>query len=239
MDQDNKKAQGYGHVDLSPTEVAKRRAINTRLKNIRKLSGVTTPTAATTTKLHACRVCTKEFTSGQALGGHARIHGPKKAMMEEAMELPSKRRIINKIQPEKQRLELGLDLSSLLHGGTGLMAVNIKKTRKVKKGVSEVGSSKIELGEKEISMKPPRSYVCRDCNRSFSTYQALGGHRSGHSKANKKNRTMGILSAPSRQAAFPEETNPTGPRILDFDLNKLPRIFDFDLNELPDVEDDN
>ncbi|XP_004148235.1 zinc finger protein ZAT18 [Cucumis sativus] len=38
------------------------------------------------------------------------------------------------------------------------------------------------MADSSIFHHPPRVFVCKTCNREFSSFQALGGHRASHRK---------------------------------------------------------
>lgn len=95
------------------------------------------------------------------------------------------------------------------------------------------------IDDKNMQKAAAEAYKCSTCDRSFGTFQGLGGHRSIHNKDNKKNRE---LEETNVVAAFADTF-----RIDDDDdegkeSNKTPggevRRMDFDLNQPYDMEDE-
>lgn len=94
----------------------------------------------------------------------------------------------------KRKLETDSD-----HGSSGAQ-IN-KKIRRKMKFVDDLDLDlDLDLG---LTKPKPKGYTCNICHRSFSSYQALGGHKSVHNK-----------TAPTAPA-------PTS-RLLDIDLNQPP-----------------
>ncbi|XP_054797620.1 uncharacterized protein LOC129302761 [Prosopis cineraria] len=60
----------------------------------------------------------------------------------------------------------------------------VKEKKKIKKNKKNNSSGEGELLIRTLKeeVKPAQSYVCKICDKSFSTFQALGGHRSKHNR---------------------------------------------------------
>ncbi|XP_057508587.1 zinc finger protein ZAT10-like [Actinidia eriantha] len=58
------------------------------------------------------------------------------------------------------------------------------------------------------------SYKCKICNKSFSTGQAIGGHKRSH--------WAGTIEGPVSQTESPREASEPGRKIMGFDLNEVP-----------------
>ncbi|THG02259.1 hypothetical protein TEA_018278 [Camellia sinensis var. sinensis] len=131
-------------------------------------------------RVFTCKTCNREFSSFQALGGHRASH-------------------------KKLRLMGGGDLhvqtpSSPVKGKTGVsglhMVCNLKKEiLKRSREDTEVEALAManclmllsRVGETTWTSGRDRVFTCKTCNREFSSFQALGGHRASH----KKLRLMG------------------------------------------------
>ncbi|CAH9072501.1 unnamed protein product [Cuscuta europaea] len=73
---------------------------------------------------------------------------------------------------------LGLALVSLKNLGSPFPAKNCSNNSNKKRRICEKGSMDFEIGSGEDSNK----FKCSTCSKSFTTHQALGGHRSSHNK---------------------------------------------------------
>ncbi|PPS00419.1 hypothetical protein GOBAR_AA20242 [Gossypium barbadense] len=154
-------------------------------------------------KTHTCSICYKTFSSGQALGGHKRCHyeagsnnnnsgndgvkswsqsqrdfdlnlpaGPDETSMDvlrqdkfcrndEEVESPRKRTKRSRTEnPPTEEEYLALCLLMLAKGTT-------------RNNPSGSAAAKNSLNH---------NYKCEVCNKSFPTYQSLGGHKSSHRK---------------------------------------------------------
>ncbi|XP_022877256.1 uncharacterized protein LOC111395478 [Olea europaea var. sylvestris] len=103
-------------------------------------------------------------------------------------------------------------------------------TKKNKKRRKKVKLSDLELVQNASPMLAlqPDKYNCSTCDRSFPTHQALGGHRSSHTKI--KIWVDEEISNPIVQLA--DETKESEAS------NICRRALDFDLNEVPPPEDE-
>ncbi|KAI6690736.1 hypothetical protein NL676_027564 [Syzygium grande] len=121
----------------------------------------------------------------------------------------------------------------------------LKKRRKIKRlrNLEEVHAGN-DVQNRIIDPVSPVRFKCSICNKSFSSHQALGGHKSSHNKPTKNSQTitrdrksMGAessavresyrlnadLSTSSSQAANPPgAASETSGKVLDFDLNEFP-----------------
>ncbi|XP_061375012.1 zinc finger protein ZAT4-like [Gastrolobium bilobum] len=179
-----------------------------------------------------CYICHKEFTSQKSLFEHLRFHYEKQGSSSSnpvgSME-ENKDDDDNDFGAVVAPNELAIDLSQYLAPG---WLQKYKRGRKaiyrngdyeaarnllfLKKGMnmnSEVILKKEDKKRKKLIVKLKATdvilkqkqrgrYQCGNCNKSFSSYQALGGHRSSHSKE-KNNRPADVQ---------------------DFDLNKAPNV---------------
>ena len=68
---------------------------------------------------------------------------------------------------------------------------------------------------------PQKAHKCRTCNKTFPRGQALGGHQTMHRPKPAQ------FATPKHEALMlstEEDSQSTGPRVLDFDLNELPSM---------------
>lgn len=111
---------------------------------------------------------------------------------------------------------------------------------------SETEEIGLNIDDKNVQKAVAESYKCSTCDRSFGTFQGLGGHRSIHNKDSKKNRELeetNVIAAfadtfridESRESNMPipspspGEAIQTGPRRrMDFDLNQP---YDMDMED--------
>ncbi|KAF9591980.1 hypothetical protein IFM89_011112 [Coptis chinensis] len=89
--------------------------------------------------------------------------------------------------------------SSLAHiGKLKLNTMTMKRSRVDPKDLANMANCLMLLSQGEINSKispPSRVFVCKTCNRKFSSFQALGGHRASHKKPKQM---AGDLSPHSR-----------------------------------------
>ncbi|KAL5547639.1 hypothetical protein UlMin_002870 [Ulmus minor] len=61
-------------------------------------------------------------------------------------------------------------------------------------------------------------YKCKDCDKIFSSFQALGGHRSSHN-ANKVSSSPKVSASSSRKSSSSDEYSSEDQKLFEFDLN--------------------
>ncbi|XP_030524853.1 uncharacterized protein LOC115737039 [Rhodamnia argentea] len=125
----------------------------------------------------------------------------------------------------------------------------LKKRKRIKRlrDLEEVHAD-YDVQKRIMDPVTPSRFKCSICNKSFSSHQALGGHKSNHNKPTKNSRTIASdngsvwaefsavrgsyklnadLSTPSSQAAnSPGAASETSGKVLGFDLNELPPMED-------------
>ncbi|ONK64759.1 uncharacterized protein A4U43_C07F29570 [Asparagus officinalis] len=154
-----------------------------------------------------CRECGREFQSWKALFGHMRSHSDKIGRAEEeeeeddgegswgdggshiegSVKVPKKKRRSRPRRPSpsfeysKEQKDAAIALVMLSkdvgHWGSGSVEFSDKSSA-VSEGHQDLGSD--ELGF--LRSKKLAKYECTACNKSFNTYQALGGHRASHKR---------------------------------------------------------
>lgn len=138
---------------------------------------------------------------------------------------------------EKKRYKCSIcDLSfPTLKGLSGHVDRIDRSIHKKDKNKQQVGLI-IDKNDEKVAEK---LYKCYFCDRSFSTYQGLGGHRKSHSKYMKRELATNINIASSADTlridevkvsnktcpipddgASPGEASQTGPRTMELDLNE-------------------
>ncbi|KAI3418069.1 uncharacterized protein J3R85_013920 [Psidium guajava] len=126
----------------------------------------------------------------------------------------------------------------------------LKKRKRIKRlrDLEEVRAD-YDVHKRIMDPGTPSRFKCSICGKSFSSHQALGGHRSSHNKPTKNSRTV----ARDRESVSPESSAVHGRYRLNADLSTPPshaanspgaasetsgKVLGFDLNELPPMEDD-
>ncbi|KAK3427409.1 hypothetical protein EUGRSUZ_F03645 [Eucalyptus grandis] len=113
----------------------------------------------------------------------------------------------------------------------------LKKSRRIKRfrDLEELHAD-YDVQNRIVDPATPGRFKCSICNKSFSSHQALGGHKSSHSKPTKNSQTIrrdretvldADLSTPLSQVAnSPSAIGEMSSKVLDFDLNELPPMED-------------
>lgn len=126
----------------------------------------------------------------------------------------------------------------------------LKKSRRIKRfrDLEELHAD-YDVQNRIVDPATPGRFKCSICNKSFSSHQALGGHKSSHSKPTKNSQTI----RRDRETVSAEFSAVPGSYRLDADLSTplsqvanspsaigemSSKVLDFDLNELPPMEDD-
>lgn len=127
---------------------------------------------------HKCRICSRNFVNGRALGGHMRSHvwnpymqscggGGDSVVIDRESETESSlvegEAAVSSDSPEED-------------GAYCLMMLSRDKW------TDDEESSRQSSGEAKKTASSKRKYRCESCRKVFRSYQALGGHRASHKK---------------------------------------------------------
>ncbi|KAK1273707.1 Zinc finger protein ZAT5 [Acorus gramineus] len=133
-------------------------------------------------KVHGCNVCEKVFPSGQALGGHMRSHFNAQCKLCGKVFRSLKalyghmRCHSSPPSDEKLRMEEAAECLLLLSGGHWVEDHHPS---------ADSEATPVSADSEAEEKKKKRLYTCTTCGRTFSSFQALGGHRAYHNKAEK------------------------------------------------------
>ncbi|XP_019246375.1 PREDICTED: uncharacterized protein LOC109226025 [Nicotiana attenuata] len=83
--------------------------------------------------------------------------------------------------------------------------------------------------DQQIKNVTPGKKMCSICGKTFTSHQALGGHRSSHNKFK-----MTIENTIDQETKIKSAAQDDGSEI---NIGNASKVLDFDLNELPDVDD--
>ncbi|RDY08160.1 Zinc finger protein ZAT11, partial [Mucuna pruriens] len=152
-------------------------------------------------KMHLCSICGMGFSRGQALGGHMRRH---RAATKEPFS--SINQVVAKVSVLKRScidkvfcFDLNLtplqnDLNLFLFGKVSAKRVAMKRQRD---GIIDLANCLMLLSHpresKTQKLLGPVEFECRPCNRKFSSFQALGGHRASHKKPKVDGKEQGKI----------------------------------------------
>ncbi|XP_042039524.1 zinc finger protein ZAT4-like [Salvia splendens] len=124
---------------------------------------------------HKCKFCRKMFPCGRSLGGHMRSH------LITSSDEPSLCTKKKKTKKRSQRYsdESSLDLSSSSSEqeevAFTLILLSMDCTNSDSNNNNRIKSNRNDQSE-------DNKFRCMICNKAFSSYQALGGHRASHKK---------------------------------------------------------
>jgi hypothetical protein len=162
---------------------------------------VRTPPAG---KMHTCPTCPKSFSTHQALGGHMASHVKNKTTSARHDDHAAAHAVI---KPDV----LAHSDQSAGNGDVDIIPAS--------SGAGKGGA----LQERQDAQPPPARaptppqtsapHKCDECTKSFSSGQALGGHKRKHWSLEKQQ---------ARAALFAPVIEPE-PELRDFDLNELPK----------------
>ncbi|KAH1195143.1 Zinc finger protein ZAT11 [Glycine max] len=117
-------------------------------------------------KMHECSICGLEFSLGQALGGHMRKH--RAALNEGFPIIPSIDQVIAKIPVLKRS------------NSTRVMCLDLELHLESEEVKSIVTSVCLKMLSQAGDSPTREVFECKTCNRKFTSFQALGGHRASH-----------------------------------------------------------
>ncbi|XP_009790343.1 uncharacterized protein [Nicotiana sylvestris] len=83
--------------------------------------------------------------------------------------------------------------------------------------------------KQQIKNVTPGKNMCSICGKTFTSHQALGGHRSSHNKFKMTIENTIDQETKIKSAAQDDES--------EINIGNASKVLDFDLNELPDVDD--
>jgi hypothetical protein len=152
-------------------------------------------------KRHECPICYKSFLNHQALGGHMTGHKN------------SKRGVRHDDPAVENILAHGKRSRSTIVGGTGAVAIAGQAGAaggRVHEGPAIAGRVQVRPAiagatQERHYVQPPAQHACSECNKTFLSGQALGGHKKKHWHPEKQQAKTALAAAPRS-----------------FDLNELP-----------------
>ncbi|THU63919.1 hypothetical protein C4D60_Mb01t20930 [Musa balbisiana] len=132
-----------------------------------------------------CNMCKREFGTRQSLGGHRASHRGQKGCYERARERRENRRkdgTKRKRKPGREAAGPPSEADPFDAAAAPPPAIHREEARKY--GPAADGSRTRQRMRKEAmemsEASQERRYICSWCNKQFSTWQALGGHRTNH-----------------------------------------------------------
>ncbi|KAJ0989735.1 hypothetical protein J5N97_008091 [Dioscorea zingiberensis] len=173
----------------------------------------------------SCRLCKKKFKSMKSLYGHMRCHQrnwrgvsppPGSGFSVSDQVLPLKNWSVTAKRGRKAQKPS--NANKMADAVTNLLLLANKHSQTETDEQLTLVTSTDNKAEKKIKGLELRQYQCITCSKTFSSHQALGGHRSSHKKI-----------------ASVEEMDPMSG--MENVKRKVCKLLDFDLNEPPKQED--
>ncbi|KAI3874348.1 hypothetical protein MKW98_007601 [Papaver atlanticum] len=155
-------------------------------------------------KIHQCSICGLKFGIGQALGGHMRRH---RAAMNEFSSAKAAATTTGLSSSSSDYTDISFQedvlpqVPVLKKSNSSRRVLNMMGNKRSKGEMEDISIASMEKflmllssGQGEVDPHPvvqkqatwrssrSRVYECKTCNRQFSSFQALGGHRASHKK---------------------------------------------------------
>ncbi|XP_022158577.1 zinc finger protein ZAT1-like [Momordica charantia] len=226
-------------------------------------------------KQRVCKICSKSFSNGKAMGGHMRSHliklplhpNPKRIPIPMPMSMPiptsihshySDRESETDDLPPKQRRRRSLkrkrhDPTIECAAALSLVMMSRDQTTEKSQKLSDKESNytcKDEDGEDVDSFI--WKFKCKTCDKSFRSYQALGGHKASHSKIRTEDcvhqKVFQCLFCPKvfesgqalgghKKVHFFKKISPKKFGKNSIDLNRPPPAYDYDEDDEDEVSE--